>query len=174
MGELLTKRSLKRAALEALRKAGWDVFSIAEEYPGVSDEVVAALCAEEQRILLTFDKDFGEPIFRRGLPAGSGVVLFRITPEIPRGGCGRRGGAGGVPAGSSRVFLRSHAGPNSHSATQSGFRRLTAASGLAVPGLVRAFCNIRGPVACVSDRQGERALALARRREQGIGDSRRG
>jgi hypothetical protein len=66
-----------------VRKAGWDVFSIAEECPGVSDEEVAALCADQQRILLTFDKDFGELIFRRGLSAGSGVVLFRITPESP-------------------------------------------------------------------------------------------
>jgi predicted nuclease of predicted toxin-antitoxin system len=72
-----------RPALEALRKAGWEVFSIAEDCPGISDEEVATLCAGQQRILLTFDKDFGELIFRRGLSAGSGVVLFRFTPESP-------------------------------------------------------------------------------------------
>ena len=33
--------------------------------------------------LLTFDKDFGELVFHRGLPAGSGIVLFRITPDSP-------------------------------------------------------------------------------------------
>jgi hypothetical protein len=44
----------------------------------------SALCARSSsRILLTFDKDFGELIFHRGLPAGSGVVLFRITPDSP-------------------------------------------------------------------------------------------
>ena len=53
------------------------------ECPGISDEEVAALCAEGQRILLTFDKDFGELIFRRGLSAGSGVILFRLIPEFP-------------------------------------------------------------------------------------------
>jgi predicted nuclease of predicted toxin-antitoxin system len=58
-----------------------DIFSIAAECPGVTDEEVAALCADQQRILLTFDKDFGELVFRRGLAAGSGVVLFRITPD---------------------------------------------------------------------------------------------
>lgn len=41
------------------------------------------LCADQQRVLLTFDKDFGEIVFRRGLSAASGVVLFRITPESP-------------------------------------------------------------------------------------------
>jgi predicted nuclease of predicted toxin-antitoxin system len=79
----LADENFPRPALDALRKAGWEVFSIAEECPGISDEEVAALCADKQGILLTFDKDFGELVFRRGLSAGSGVVLFRITPESP-------------------------------------------------------------------------------------------
>ena len=45
--------------------------------------MVIALCADQERVLLTFDKDFGELVFRRGLSAASGVVLFRITPESP-------------------------------------------------------------------------------------------
>ena len=36
------------------------------------------LAQEQQCILVTFDKDFGELAFRRGLPADCGVVLFRI------------------------------------------------------------------------------------------------
>ena len=72
-----------RPALKALRNAGWDIFSVAEECPGIVDEEVTRLCSEGQRILLTFDKDFGELIFRRGLSAGSGVVLFRLIPDSP-------------------------------------------------------------------------------------------
>ena len=79
----LSDENFPRPALVALRKAGWDVFSIAEECPGVPDEDVAALCEDQRRILLTFDKDFGELVFHRGLPAGSGVVLFRIPPDSP-------------------------------------------------------------------------------------------
>jgi predicted nuclease of predicted toxin-antitoxin system len=79
----LADENFPRPALLALRKAGWDVFSIAEECPGVPDEDVAALCEDQRRILLTFDKDFGELVFHRGLPAGSGVVLFRIPPDSP-------------------------------------------------------------------------------------------
>ena len=79
----LADENFPRPALEALREAGWDVFSIAEECPGVPDEDVAALCEDQRRILLTFDKDFGELVFHRGLPAGSGVVLFRIPPDSP-------------------------------------------------------------------------------------------
>ena len=79
----LADENFPRPALLALRKAGWDVFSIAEECPGVPDEDVAALCEDQRRILLTFYKDFGELVFHRGLPAGSGVVLFRIPPDSP-------------------------------------------------------------------------------------------
>ena len=54
----LADEDFPRPALDALRKAGWDVLSIAEDCPVISDEEVAALCAEQQRILLTFDKDY--------------------------------------------------------------------------------------------------------------------
>jgi hypothetical protein len=79
----LADENFPRPALEVLGKAGWDIFSIAKECPGVSDEEVAALCTDQQRVLLTFDKDFGELVFRRGLSAGSGIVLFRITLDFP-------------------------------------------------------------------------------------------
>ena len=69
--------------MELLRRASWDVVAIAELHPGISDEAVAAMCSEEGRVLLTFDKDFGELLFRRGLEANSGTILFRVTPDTP-------------------------------------------------------------------------------------------
>jgi predicted nuclease of predicted toxin-antitoxin system len=86
--KFLADENFPRPALEALRKAGWDVFSIAESSPGISDDEVIALCAKKQRVLLTFDKDFGELVFRRGLSAASGVVLMRIIPESPEEAAG--------------------------------------------------------------------------------------
>jgi predicted nuclease of predicted toxin-antitoxin system len=44
---------------------------------------VIALSADQERVLFTFDKDFGELVFRHGPSAAGGVVLFRITPESP-------------------------------------------------------------------------------------------
>jgi predicted nuclease of predicted toxin-antitoxin system len=46
--------------------------------PGSDDDAVLALAATEGRLLITFDKDFGELVFRRGAKASHGVVLFRI------------------------------------------------------------------------------------------------
>ena len=41
-------------------------------------------CAQaEKRILLTFDKDFGELAFRSKLLATTGIILFRI--KVPSG-----------------------------------------------------------------------------------------
>ena len=56
----------------------------AEECPGISDEDVAALCSESQRVLLTCDKDFGELVFRGGLSAGSGACCFGLFPGLPK------------------------------------------------------------------------------------------
>lgn len=43
-----------------------------------------ARAVREDRILLTFDKDFGELAWRAGLPATAGVVLFRLAMPLPR------------------------------------------------------------------------------------------
>ena len=84
----LADENFPRPALEELRKAGCDVYSIAESCPGIADEEIIPLCEDQQRVLLTFDKDFGELVFRQGLSAASGIVLFRITPESPEEAAG--------------------------------------------------------------------------------------
>jgi len=41
--------------------------------------MVLAQAQAENRILITFDKDFGELAFRSRMPASNGIVLFRIS-----------------------------------------------------------------------------------------------
>jgi predicted nuclease of predicted toxin-antitoxin system len=65
-------------AVDALRTAGHDVAWVRTDAPGSTDPQVLARAVAEQRILLTFDKDFGDLAFNAGLPAGCGVVLFRL------------------------------------------------------------------------------------------------
>lgn len=66
-------------AVLTLRRQGHDVAWIRTDSPGVTDEIVLARARAENRILLTFDKDFGELAIRRGLPATCGIILFRTT-----------------------------------------------------------------------------------------------
>ncbi len=70
-------------AVAALRAAGHDVVWVRTEAPGSADADVLATAQRETRVLLTFDKDFGELAWRRRLPATSGVVLFRISVPSP-------------------------------------------------------------------------------------------
>ena len=65
-------------AVTALRDLGHDVLWVRTDFPGSSDDTILARAQAEERIVITFDKDFGELAFRMGLPASCGVVLFRI------------------------------------------------------------------------------------------------
>ena len=73
-------------SVRILRDSGLDIASITEDSPGIKDTEVLARAVQEDRIILTFDRDYGELIFRRFLPKPIGVIYFRyqpLTPEEP-------------------------------------------------------------------------------------------
>jgi hypothetical protein len=80
---LLANENFPAAVVDRLRRDGHDVGWIRTDSPGVSDDVVLARALAEQRILLSFDKDFGELVYRRGSRASCGVVLFRLPLALP-------------------------------------------------------------------------------------------
>src|SRR2546426_7122159 len=80
---LLADENFPRKAVEILRHEGHDVVWIRTELPGSSDEHVLRFAQMEGRLILTFDKDFGELAFRFGLPAECGIILFRVVPSSP-------------------------------------------------------------------------------------------
>jgi predicted nuclease of predicted toxin-antitoxin system len=65
--------------VEAVRQVGHDVAWIRTDAPGSKDSDILSRAVGEQRILLTFDKDFGDLAFQFGLPATCGIVLFRLS-----------------------------------------------------------------------------------------------
>ncbi len=77
----LANENFPELAVTAIRLRGHDVVWIREDDPGISDFEVLARATTEERILITLDKDFGELVFRLGLNAPSGIVLFRIPPR---------------------------------------------------------------------------------------------
>lgn len=80
---LLANENFPLDAVQALRKAGHDVVWIREESRGISDDKILQQAQEENRIVVTFDKDFGELAFRSKIPSQSGIILFRVTPKSP-------------------------------------------------------------------------------------------
>ena len=80
---LLADENVPGPAVTALREYGHDVVWMHEEALGTPDPEVLARAQLERRVVVTFDKDFGELAFRLGAAAAFGVVLFRISAESP-------------------------------------------------------------------------------------------
>jgi predicted nuclease of predicted toxin-antitoxin system len=74
----LANENFPGVAVVALEAAGHDVVWLRTAAPGTTDPDVLAWAAREERVLLTFDKDFGELARASALPAACGVVLLRI------------------------------------------------------------------------------------------------
>ncbi len=66
-----------------LRNAGYDVASITEDSPGIKDDEVLKRAVAEQRIIRTFDRDYGELIYKRKLAVPTGIIYFRFEPLTP-------------------------------------------------------------------------------------------
>ena len=75
---LLADEGVDKPIVEALRTADFDVLYILESYQGADDSFILELSNQQQRILLTQDKDFGELVFRLK-NAHFGVILIRLT-----------------------------------------------------------------------------------------------
>lgn len=65
--------------VDGLRRGGHDILYVKDIAPGADDATVLQMAADQQRILWTEDKDFGELVVRLRLPA-YGVVLLRMNP----------------------------------------------------------------------------------------------
>jgi predicted nuclease of predicted toxin-antitoxin system len=85
MARFLANENAPREAVLAARAAGFDVAWMVELQPGANDETVLSLAQQDNRVLITFDKDFGELVFHRGVSGSHGVILLRPrlhSPEI--------------------------------------------------------------------------------------------
>src|SRR6478752_9991324 len=65
-------------------QVGYSVRSVTESYPGISDIQVINKAESENSIILTFDKDYGEIIFKLGLKNPPAVIFFRFKGEDPK------------------------------------------------------------------------------------------
>ncbi|MEI8242706.1 MAG: DUF5615 family PIN-like protein [bacterium] len=60
-----------------LREAGHDVETVFQEgLAGANDDAIYCVCCREQRILVTLDLDFADPV--RFDPAACGIVVLRL------------------------------------------------------------------------------------------------
>ena len=83
MPSFLANENVPGEVVAAARQAGHDLAWIVELSPGAGDDAVLATALAQSRVLVTFDKDFGEMAFRQGKPATCGVILFRPRLHSP-------------------------------------------------------------------------------------------
>lgn len=76
--KLLADENIHGDLVKWLRSRGHDVLYAAEAFPSISDDGLLAVARNEDRVLITDDKDFGELVFHRRLVT-RGVILIRLS-----------------------------------------------------------------------------------------------
>ncbi len=66
-----------------LREKGFNIKSIQEDSPGIPDEDVIQIALDLNLIILTFDGDYGELIFKYSSNNPPSVVFFREKGNMP-------------------------------------------------------------------------------------------
>lgn len=80
---LLANENFPALAIRKLRASGVDVVAVSEVMPAVSDKEVMEYARREQRWIVTFDRDYGDLIFREGLLPPPAILFFRQEPYPP-------------------------------------------------------------------------------------------
>lgn len=81
--KLLANENIPKSTIILLRQNGIDITAIAEGYSGISDVQVLQMAEEQERIIVTFDRDYGELIFQKKLHFTIGLIYLRFIPQKP-------------------------------------------------------------------------------------------
>jgi len=77
---LLADENVPLPVVTALREEGHNAAWIGSPEPGLDDRAVLQRAHDEERLLITFDKDFGALTFQKEGPRPAGILLFRLPP----------------------------------------------------------------------------------------------
>lgn len=66
-----------------MRTQGFDIISIGTDNSSISDAHVMDIAIRENRTILTFDRDYGELIFKYNYQPSAGVIYLRLFPHSP-------------------------------------------------------------------------------------------
>jgi predicted nuclease of predicted toxin-antitoxin system len=76
--KLLANENFPLKSILYLRSKGFDISSIGTDNPSIQDNVVMNIAINEARIILTFDRDYGELIFKHNYRPQKGVIYLRL------------------------------------------------------------------------------------------------
>lgn len=79
----LANENFPRPGTILLREHGHTIHSIQEDTPGISDEEVISIASQNNLVILTFDRDYGELIFKYAIHNPPAVIYFREKGNTP-------------------------------------------------------------------------------------------
>jgi predicted nuclease of predicted toxin-antitoxin system len=77
--KLLANENFPLKSILFLKSKGFDIASIGTDNPSIKDNAVMGIAIEEERTILTFDRDYGELIFKHNYRPKKGVIYFRLN-----------------------------------------------------------------------------------------------
>jgi predicted nuclease of predicted toxin-antitoxin system len=81
--KILANENIPHLSVLHLRELGYDVLSIGESNPSILDSEVMKIAISEDRIIITFDRDYGELIFKNNYKPEQGVIFLRFNEYAP-------------------------------------------------------------------------------------------
>lgn len=81
--KLLANENFPLKSIQYLRNKGFDVLAIGVDYAGTSDLSILGIAQDQGRIILTFDRDYGELIFKHRNRLKYGVIYLRFEKFSP-------------------------------------------------------------------------------------------
>ncbi|HVZ98109.1 MAG TPA: DUF5615 family PIN-like protein [Chitinophagaceae bacterium] len=81
--KLLANENFPLKSVIYLKNKGHDIKAIGIDNPSVEDRVVINIAIAEERTILTFDRDYGELIFKHNYKPERGVIYLRLIEYAP-------------------------------------------------------------------------------------------
>lgn len=80
--KFLANENFPKASYIQLLNLKWDIVHVAEGNVGITDKEVIDISIKEDRIILTFDSDYGELVYKLGYKP-IGVIYYRLQDFTP-------------------------------------------------------------------------------------------
>jgi predicted nuclease of predicted toxin-antitoxin system len=81
--KLLANENFPYKSIQYLKEKGYDILSIGMDNPSITDSEVMNIAFKEERTILTFDRDYGELIFKHNYKPDKGVIYLRFDEYAP-------------------------------------------------------------------------------------------
>jgi predicted nuclease of predicted toxin-antitoxin system len=81
--KFLANENFPLSSVIYLKNKGFDIIYIGTDNQSISDRQVLSIALKQNRTILTFDRDYGELIFRYNIKPPKGIIYLRLTKYTP-------------------------------------------------------------------------------------------